>query len=205
MELCVYIERSNDHRYLLRLVNEFSPLLSDIYKDFIMCASYKNITRETFNKIIYDQRLQSSDSLICTCEFDIIDKVISEYIEKTTKYQEPCHGQDVPSSEEISPCGQVYLSKSTIDDIKKCHKECEHILKSCIYEQLGKLFIKEKIDDIYDKIPNKDVDQVNILDDYMHAIYKNKEFDLHACARKHAEILIKAFHNIIVEYVNSAF
>lgn len=195
MELRVYVDKSNDHRHLLRLVNEFSPLLSDIYKDFVVCASYKNIpgkiSGEIFYRLICDLRfsdslIAQSGMLICMCKFDIIDKIISEYIEKTIEQQE-------------------FLSKSTIDDIKKCHKECEHILKSCIYDQLGKLFIKENIDDIYDKIPNKDMFRVNILDNYMHAIYMNDEkFDLHACARKQAEILIKAFHNIIVEYVNNA-
>lgn len=198
MELHVYVDKSNDHRHLLRLANEFSLSLSNgIYKDFVIYTSYKNISGEIFHKIIHDLQLRSSNSLItydemliCTCKFDVIDKVIGGYIGKVIK------------QEEVHCSRQIPLAKSTIDDIQKCHKECELILKSCVCEQLGKLFEKEKIDIIYDKIPTKNIYRDNLLSDYICAICnENKEFDLYVCAQQCARGLFRVDRGVIIDII----
>lgn len=191
MELYVYRNILDDSSHILRLQNVEDQIISlesicgSAYKNFALCEIYKNnMSMDVFNKIAHDPQIYNVKALCptgrlfqCSNVFDVINTIVSKY----TKQRDT-------------------LEKSTIEDIKKYYKECERIIKECLYEQLGKLFAKEKISMIYDKIPNKNLCQDNLLSDYIRAIYnENKEFDLHMCAQKHVITLIQVNYNKITD------
>lgn len=190
MELYVYRNALDDASHILQLLNAEDRMSSELicgptYKNFVLCRSYKNnISGEVFNKIVYDPQLYNVKAICpsgkvfkCTNIFDVIDKIVNKYTKQHNT-----------------------LEKSTIEDIKKYYKECEYIIKECMYEQLSKLFAKEKISMIYDKISDKNFCQDTLLSDYIRAICNgNKEFDLHTCAQKHVIRLIQVNYNKITD------
>lgn len=194
--------------YVLRLVKantelyQLSSICGDICKNCTMCCVYQNISKEMFNKITNDSRIESITDIsieptsnvyirhIRNHTFTFVKSLIKEYIKKD---------------------GQNNISeKSIIDELKKFRKECEDMMKECIYTQLGEIFVREKVDYFYDIMQKKSDYQNDIFRDYICAkcectqlIEYGEKFDLRTCANKYAKIVIEENYNLIINYISN--